>query len=68
MRELANRRGRLRPTLCEHCGVAPPTEKHHEDYSQPLTVIWPCHNCHVERHRALGGKLSGRNSAPLVAN
>lgn len=25
---------------------------HHSDYSQPLSVVWLCHSCHVELHRA----------------
>ena len=38
-------------TLCDDCGeVALSIEAHHEDYSQPLKVVWLCKKCHRSRH------------------
>lgn len=34
---------------CAVCGN-PNAESHHEDYSQPLTVIWLCRAHHKARH------------------
>lgn len=34
---------------CEKCGRLD-TEGHHEDYSQPLVVVWLCPPCHRRRH------------------
>lgn len=43
------RRGKLVPKPCEVCGDE--AQKHHEDYSKPLQVMWLCRGCHVEHHR-----------------
>jgi len=43
------RRGLLIPKPCEICG-AKETEKHHPDYSKPLSVIWYCRPCHLKKH------------------
>lgn len=44
------RRGKLKkPSRCEGCGKRRKLEKHHEDYSKALNVIWLCNPCHVER-------------------
>ena len=40
----------VKPEFCVDCGVKPPKDAHHEDYSKPLEVIWLCHACHMERH------------------
>lgn len=49
----AIRSGRLiRPTTCQDCGQSHPRiEGHHHDYTEPLSVIWLCHPCHVSWHR-----------------
>lgn len=49
----AVRSGRLiRPQTCQDCGLAHPRiEAHHHDYTEPLSVIWLCHPCHVSWHR-----------------
>lgn len=50
----ALRTGRLqRSAMCEKCGTAGRTDAHHEDYSQPLVVIWLCRSCHGLAHHAL---------------
>lgn len=43
------KRGKLvPPATCQRCHVEPPKEKHHEDYDQPLEVVWLCRSCHIE--------------------
>ena len=38
--------------LCQDCGVKPTKiHGHHEDYYQPLNVIWLCPPCHKKRHK-----------------
>ena len=41
-----------KPSLCSECGAGD-TEihGHHEDYSNPLEVVWLCGPCHGVRHR-----------------
>lgn len=46
------RRGKLRKERCFNCGDER-TEKHHEDYSQPLQVAWLCRKCHVDHHKGI---------------
>lgn len=49
----AMRHGRIKkPKKCQRCGV--PTaklDKHHQDYSKPLEVIFVCKPCHGIIHR-----------------
>jgi ribosomal protein S27AE len=45
-----NQYGRLVKQPCEKCGNEN-TEKHHEDYSKPLEVIWLCRQCHLDHHK-----------------
>lgn len=35
---------------CENCGREK-AEGHHEDYKQPLEVVWLCSGCHGQLHR-----------------
>jgi len=35
-----------RPDFCSRCGVICKPEGHHEDYAQPLIVVWLCRMCH----------------------
>ena len=47
----ALRTGRLtRPANCQLCGIVEKLLGHHDDYSKPLTVLWLCRKCHVQRH------------------
>ena len=40
-----------KPDACECCGVVPSRiHGHHEDYTQPLNVIWCCPMCHKKIH------------------
>jgi hypothetical protein len=50
----AVKKGRLiRPKNCETCGQETMLHAHHEDYSEPLAVIWLCAGCHRKRHGVL---------------
>lgn len=53
----AIKRGELvRPQVCPRCGIAWTTgcvNAHHEDYAAPLSVVWLCGACHIERHREI---------------
>lgn len=47
-----------RPDKCSECQAPsyklrdgkPSVQAHHDDYSQPLSVRWLCHSCHVKHH------------------
>lgn len=43
------RRGTLKVKPCFICGAM--AQKHHEDYSKPLEVLWVCVKHHIELHR-----------------
>lgn len=45
----AQRDGRLPrpPAACEWCELSRRLEKHHVDYSKPLSVTWLCKPCHA---------------------
>ena len=46
----AQRDGVLTPYPCVMCG-SPIVEKHHEDYSKPLEIIWFCTKHHRRHHK-----------------
>ena len=48
----AIRDGKIQRQSCERCGNDK-THGHHEDYTQPLDVMWLCSKCHGLRHREL---------------
>lgn len=49
---VAVRCGKLIPLgNCEDCGNKTKLQKHHADYSKPLSVEWLCSKCHGKRHR-----------------
>ena len=48
----AIKKGELTRMPCIRCGKAK-TEAHHEDYDQPLEVMWLCTPCHKQRHKEL---------------
>lgn len=48
-----------RPMFCEACGIKPPRDRHHDDYSKPLEIRWLCRSCHMRWHAA--------NPDPLAA-
>jgi Helix-turn-helix len=51
----------LRPTQCSSCGKPCRPHGHHEDYTQPLCVIWLCAKCHQDLHGpTLGGPRGPR--------
>jgi hypothetical protein len=41
--------GKIRRQPCQKCG-AEKTDGHHEDYNNPLDVMWLCHKCHINYH------------------
>ncbi len=45
-------RGELIPEPCSRCGGTTNIEMHHEDYDEPLKIIWLCRVCHRELHQA----------------
>lgn len=51
--ERALLRGDLKVQPCERCGDAVGVHAHHDDYGQPLNVMWLCPKHHMERHREL---------------
>jgi ribosomal protein S27AE len=48
----AIRNGDLVRQPCIRCGEAK-SLAHHEDYDQPLAVMWLCQPCHKQRHKEL---------------
>lgn len=62
------RRGKLLPQPCEDCGAAD-VEKHHDDYSKPLAVVYLCRACHLNRHKAqVSHETKPRPRAVMAAN
>lgn len=48
----AVRSGHLhRPLTCSACAASCRAQAHHEDYAQPLVVVWLCKSCHVQADR-----------------
>lgn len=47
---IARRDGRPAPMFCEDCGVRPPIDRHHDDYTKPLEIKWLCRQCHMKWH------------------
>lgn len=46
---VAIKKGQLKRMPCEVCGKIK-THAHHEDYNEPLNVIWLCQPHHMKRH------------------
>lgn len=51
--KLAIRRGIIKRGPCVECGT-PKADAHHNDYLQPLEVVWLCRLHHEELHRLAG--------------
>lgn len=49
--------GRILREACAECG-RPDSQAHHEDYAQPLAVIWLCSKCHAAKHAKARGEES----------
>ena len=45
--------GKLTKGPCSNCGSNIRVQAHHENYDQPLEVMWLCTTCHVGLHRKL---------------
>jgi len=50
LRKAINKKQILKPSNCSICGSNMNIEGHHNDYSEPLNVIWLCVSCHKEIH------------------
>ena len=40
-----------KPGCCSKCGSGGKIYGHHEDYSEPYSVIWVCPKCHYKEHK-----------------
>jgi len=43
--------GRLTKQPCKICGATNKIHAHHDDYNNPLSVVWLCASCHAKLHR-----------------
>ena len=41
----------IKPEVCEECQKPLKLTAHHEDYNNPLKVVWLCYECHGKKHR-----------------
>ena len=41
---------------CERCGSTEQLERHHPDYSKPLSIVTLCHSCHRLIHKNIGDR------------
>jgi hypothetical protein len=57
-----------RPDACVKCeGTNSRIEAHHEDYRQPLRVMWLCRRCHRSLHaKRVNTDVACRAAAPLA--
>src|SRR5262245_4742864 len=53
------KRGELIRQPCQVCGASSALA-HHENYNQPLAVVWLCRSHHVKRHRELDPSIEIR--------
>lgn len=44
----------VKPAICDRCPSTDRIQAHHDDYNQPLVVMWLCPVCHANRHKELG--------------
>jgi hypothetical protein len=49
----AVKKGILIKTPCEYCGREDNVHGHHDNYDEPLNVMWLCPICHRKRHDEL---------------
>jgi len=40
----------VRPDWCQRCGASCHPDGHHDDYTEPLRVLWLCKSCHAVAH------------------
>ncbi len=41
----------IKSPFCEECFNHRGITAHHENYNQPLKIVWLCKDCHLERHK-----------------
>ena len=41
----------IKSEICQDCKISKSQNCHHEDYNDPLKVVWLCTACHGKRHR-----------------
>jgi len=46
--------GKIKRKPCYFCGATKGLHAHHEDYAQPLDVVWLCSSCHGKLHTIKG--------------
>jgi hypothetical protein len=64
----AIRKGRIvRPSACGACLKPCRPDAHHEDYSQPLVVLWRCRKCHAAADKALAARRAEAEQARRTA-
>ena len=54
----AVRNGHLFREPCVRCGESK-SLAHHEDYDEPLDVVWLCQPCHKQRHKEINALKKG---------
>lgn len=59
------RRGKIAACPCEKCGSAR-SQMHHENYNDPLDVIWLCRPCHLRLHKAAKVEREREEIAQIV--
>ena len=57
-------RGDIQITPCRDCGRTDKLQAHHEDYNEPLLVVFLCHYCHNKAHGRM--VLSGIENENLI--
>ena len=45
----------IKSKVCEVCGLGGKIQGHHEDYDDPLSVVWVCVRCHADIHKKKRG-------------
>jgi len=52
----------VRPDWCQRCGASCHPDGHHDDYTEPLRVLWLCKSCHAVAHPGRHGWQRSRGA------